>query len=190
MKKTITATVVLIAVCIIAFFSCKKKVSSTLSPARNILGTWVSSVPVTVNEQINISNCYSTTFVPIYTWNTFKTRFTFVISQYPPDTTTYVNITIDSLSGQTGGFCGTTTPMDDGNLQIADGIVSSSQLTLTDSMVSLMPSGVIEHNNFVVGNFSYTTSLMTGTISWIEYTSQSDPACIGYNTAQISLTKQ
>lgn len=189
MKKQITTAVVLIAIGIIVFFSCKKKQSSTLSPARNILGTWVSS-PVNVYEQVNMANCYSTTFVPVYTWNTFKTSFTFVISQYPPDTTTYVNITVNTLSGQTGGFCGTTTPMDDGNLQIADGIVSSSQLTLTDSMVSLMSSGVIEHNNFVVGNFSFTTNLMTGKISWLTYTSQADPGCIGYTTDSISLTKQ
>jgi len=180
--------VLLLLVCTLGLATCKSKVSSTLSPARNILGTWVSG-PVNVYEQVNYSNCTTSTFVPVYTWNTFKTSFTFVISQYPPDTTTYVNITISPVSGN-AGFCGTTTPMDDGNLQIADGVVSSSQLTLTDSMVSLMSSGVIERNNFVVGNFSFTTNLMTGKFSWLEYTSQADPACIGYTTDQISLTKQ
>jgi hypothetical protein len=171
---------------------CKKSSESPccLSPARTITGTWKSLVAVNVYEVTNQVNCYTDSARPLYTWNTFQCKFTFVISTYTGDTTLYVDVSIDTTSGQSG-ICGYTTPVDDGYPIYFHGVASSSALTLTDNNIfQVNNGGVVAAGTFDVGDFTYTTAYLTGKIAWVTYTGPGGKNCKGWKTDQISLIKQ
>ncbi len=182
--KFIITSYILVSIMII--FGCSKSPSTTLSPAREIIGTWKSLVPVTVYEVTNLTSC--TNVSSNYTYATFQCKFTFVFSQTPGDTLLIVHVYGDTISGKYP-VCGVRPPIEDGYPLEFNGKVSSSALTLLDVLYTYNSSNTLSSGLHDVGDFTFTSSLLTGKISWIDY-SQVGGSSIGWKTDQISLTKQ
>jgi hypothetical protein len=161
----------------VLFWGCQK---SSLSPARNISGQWKASAAVTVYE---ITNC--TTSGNVATYASFPCTFTFNITAID-DNDVQVDIYGSARSGKSDD-CGESPPIEDGYPVTFTGKISSSALTLTDQIYGMNTSGVIEFANFDVGDFTFTTNILSGKIYWLQY--YSSQGAIGWETDKITLTK-
>ena len=179
--KSITSQIYFLLICSTCMISsCTKdidiihvdgRITQPLSSARNIAGTWKSLVPVNVYY---LTNCNSSS---ISTYKTWQCKFTFVITAIDDN-----NVNVD-ISGDvynvTNDNCSESPNIANGYPISFSGLISSSALTLTDNLHG--------NPNTDVGDFTFTTNLLSGKISWISY--YSSQQAIGWKTDKISLTK-
>lgn len=174
--RYITRSFVLLLV-IALFSTCNKK--TALSPARSLAGTWKTTGKVKINE---LTNCNSSS---LYAYTSFQAYVTFIITAVD-DNTVIVDIYLSSKSGLADA-CLETPPIEDGPVKYG-GKISSSALTITDQVYGKNTSGNIVFGTFDVGDFTFTTDLLTGKIFWLQYYSSLD--IIGWETEQVSLSRQ
>jgi hypothetical protein len=171
--------IVFIAFIFTAFSGCSKK-DTTLSPARSIAGTWKASVASTVYY---LTTCNSDS---AYAYTSFKTTLTFVITAID-DNNVSVSISGDATS-TANDSCGQSPPPAGGFPIVFGGTISSSALTLTDYIYGKNTAGAIAYGNYDVGDFTFTTNLLSGSIFWMQYYDDLGDG-IGWTTSKISLTK-
>jgi len=151
-----------------------------LSAARNIAGTWKASAPVTVYE---LTNCTGSGQLVNYT--SFQCYFTFIITAVDDNNVT-VEIYGSARSNQSDG-CGQSPPIEDGYPITWRGKISSSALTLIDHVYAKNTYGVLAWGDYDVGDFTFTTDILSGSIFWLQYYTSQD--CIGWKTDKITLTR-
>jgi hypothetical protein len=152
----------------------------TLSPARQIAGTWTSFSAITVSE---LTNCNSSS---PFIYASFQSTFTFIIT--PTDASHFdVAISGSAKHGLTDN-CGQAPPLEYGYPLNWTGSVSSSAVSFIDHIYAKNASGSVVPGDYVVGNFTMTSDILSGTIYWLQYYSSLD--CIGWQTAKITLRRQ
>ena len=120
-----------------------------LSPARNLVGTWKTAFPVTVNFNTDWCNSGTLSLVATQPWN-----ITFVITTGQDDN--HVNVEMDFTTGNftNVGGCPDTGVVSEPSPMFLTGAVSSSNLVLTNG----------QGTN--VANLNFTTDIMTGTYDY------------------------
>jgi len=150
-----------ILICIL-FYGCAKTTPAVLTPARQLEGTWTTPNPVTFYYSSEGCGSY-------VRYSSFKMKVSWQITAIG-DSAISISWSLISMSGQTtiGSNCGLPCPP---IVFPADfvGIVSSSKFSL-DEHQSI--------GNVLVGVFSYTSNIITGTVTEMDC-----PAyCSGYST--------
>lgn len=123
--------------------------NTPLTPARNLAGTWKTSVPVRVNFQTDFCNFGTLENVEWQNWTV-----TFVITPGAGDNDVWVD-----MSFQTGSF----TPITH-SCPYTGAYSEPSPMTLTGTISStnlLLYKGTDQ-----VGNFNFTTDILTGTFDY------------------------
>ena len=151
----------------VSFFGCKK----TLTPARNLEGTW--NTPFAVTIYMKSDGCGTFT-----RYNRTPVKMTWTIT-YIDDTNVDITIAASYIgtTTQTGSNCGAPATL---NFPLyLHGRISSSNLKLLESQMQYNNSGgAIGLALVEVGNFNFTTNNITGTIN-----EKDCPIyCAGYDT--------